>query len=216
MSSPENITKKLIPAAAVGVTAVRAAKHYVGIKKELSAVKQRNEKLEKLASRDSLTGLKNRGAFRDDLRNQISFMGREGLKGSLIMLDIDRFKSINDTHGHPGGDRVLVSMGKLLKSTVRPYDMVYRMGGEEFAAILPGTDEEGATTFAERLREMVEVSDFGIGQEVTASFGVGTIRPNVAATYSLADRALYSAKENGRNQVVAASSLLHIVQPPQT
>jgi two-component system, cell cycle response regulator len=128
---------------------------------------------------------------------------------TLLMVDVDHFKSINDSHGHLVGDAVLREIGSLLHASVRAVDVVARYGGEEFVIILPETPLEGALVFAERLRETIERHGFagrgGAGLRLTASIGAATFpSPHVHSTEDLfarADEALYRAKSGGRNQV---------------
>jgi diguanylate cyclase (GGDEF)-like protein len=128
---------------------------------------------------------------------------------TLLMVDIDHFKTINDSHGHLVGDTVLREVGSLLHASVRAVDVVARYGGEEFVIILPETPIEGALVFAERLRETIERHGFagrgGTGLRITTSIGAATFpSPHVHSTEDLfarADEALYRAKSSGRNQV---------------
>ena len=132
----------------------------------------------------------------------------------MLMLDLDRFKSINDRWGHPTGDRVLQHMAQLLGQQARGQDVAGRLGGEEFALLLPDTDGPGAVVIAERLRGAVQVSDAvrtGDGEVVryTVSVGVATLEAGDASFESLlqrVDRALYQAKERGRNRVETATA----------
>jgi two-component system, cell cycle response regulator len=128
---------------------------------------------------------------------------------TLLLLDVDHFKLINDTDGHLVGDSVLRQLGSLLEDAVRKVDVVARYGGEEFVMILPETSNEGGITFAERLRERVEAMAFHVGTErpihLTVSIGIATFpSPRIDTTEDLfarADEALYRAKSGGRNQV---------------
>ncbi len=187
-------------------------------------------KLEVLASTDPLTGLANRRIFMMRLEENLSIWKRRDTPMSIILLDIDRFKLLNDTYGHQAGDAVLVSLAKLLKYSLRDIDLPARLGGEEFAVLLPGEGAEGAMILAERLRSAFEQDAVGFGGKhlnYTSSFGVislpaqGTagkldaqVAKNVALLksrentdvadilYSLVDAALYQAKETGRNRCV--------------
>jgi diguanylate cyclase (GGDEF)-like protein len=129
---------------------------------------------------------------------------------AAIMLDLDHFKQINDTFGHEEGDAVLASVGDVLSSTVRTSDFVGRSGGEEFVALLPGTDAEGALEVAEKLRATIAgVKLTRVDRAISASFGVA-VHPDVAGDAEtllrLADRALYAAKGSGRNRVELAAA----------
>jgi diguanylate cyclase (GGDEF)-like protein len=155
---------------------------------------------------DPLTGLLNRSAFAQrlgELQHQID-RGAESSLGFLIG-DIDHFKRVNDEHGHPVGDAVLRDVAYAMRSELRSFDLVYRLGGEEFAILLPGADLEKTREIAERLRRAVaESSTGGIG--VTMSFGAGAISGSdvrLARLYAQADAALYEAKRAGRNRVGA-------------
>jgi diguanylate cyclase (GGDEF)-like protein len=169
-----------------------------------------------LAQKDGLTGLANRRAFNEELTKATKRQDRQGGSLALLLLDIDHFKKLNDSYGHPAGDAALRMVAETLRHVVREGDTAARYGGEEFAVILPGNDESGALQLAERLRSALQkqrVAFEGARIQMTASFGVAVwpaagreLEPLLAA----ADRALYAAKEGGRNRVVAASSL----EPP--
>jgi two-component system, cell cycle response regulator len=161
-----------------------------------------------LATIDPLTGCLNRRALKDRLEAEMDRARRYGLALSVLMIDLDRFKDVNDTHGHLTGDSVLSQLGDLLRREVRSVDVVARYGGEEFLALLPETGPEGALVFAERLREHVAAYDFGEDGRhlfVTISVGVGSMQAgtDVDASELIArsDAALYRAKHEGRNLV---------------
>jgi diguanylate cyclase (GGDEF)-like protein len=171
------------------------------------------ERIKELAIRDSLTTLYNRRAFGDHLAQALAREDRVGGRFGLLLLDIDHFKRLNDTFGHPAGDAVLKNVAQVLLRHLRRGDQAARYGGEEFAVILPGTDEEGAVHLADRIRAALEKSQVtveGTRMGVTASFGAA-VWPRDGATLeallAAADRALYAAKQGGRNRVVAAFSL---------
>lgn len=164
--------------------------------------------LEILASTDSLTGLHIRRAVLPRLGEEIARVDREGHPLALVILDIDNFKSVNDTHGHAMGDAVLQSTADVLRASLRPYDMVARIGGEEFMVVLPGDDLAGGSALAERIRLMLaakNVSLNGVTLSVTASFGVACRRPGestgVDDLMHRADEAHYKAKRSGKNRV---------------
>lgn len=167
-----------------------------------------NAQLQKLAATDGLTGLKNRRSLQEDLASNIALFTRNLQPLSLLLLDIDRFKKINDTYGHLTGDRVLQGLAIILKGESREGDVAARYGGEEFALILPATDQDGAKKIAERIRLCVESADW-TDQTITISIGIATLIPGdtVSTLQSRADRALYSSKNNGRNQVTHAREL---------
>jgi diguanylate cyclase (GGDEF)-like protein len=172
-------------------------------------VEQRTE----LAVRDGLTGLFNRRSFDDLLARAIGREERQDGRFALLMMDIDHFKKLNDTHGHQAGDEALRSTARLMESNLRKGDVAARYGGEEFIAILPGAGEEGGMIQAERVRRAVAAQAItfeGNRISVTASFGVAVWPEggeNATAILESADRALYAAKSGGRNRVFAASAL---------
>jgi len=167
-----------------------------------------NAMLMALATTDGLTGIANHRAFQERLSEEWQRSHRYGLPLSVIMLDLDEFKSFNDTFGHIEGDKVLRSMAEILKNGARETDFVARYGGEEFVVLLPQTDAQGATEAAERFRVAMEAYRWP-SRKVSASFGVATLSLKVSAQQLLeeADRALYSSKEMGRNRTTHASKL---------
>lgn len=162
-----------------------------------------------LSSKDALTGLANRRSFEMTLEREIDRVARSGEAALLLTLDIDRFKSINDTHGHNAGDLVIQTVARAVARVVRPMDTVARVGGEEFAVILPNCGSAYGLTVAERVREhvaeqLVEVAP-GIELNVTISVG-GAFAPQWVRSSPLlwmerADRQLYRAKAEGRDRV---------------
>ncbi|HXB71194.1 MAG TPA: diguanylate cyclase [Candidatus Acidoferrales bacterium] len=163
------------------------------------------EALREQATHDGLTKLLNRSAILEVLRNEIARAGREHQPLSLLMLDLDRFKNINDTYGHQDGDAVLREAALRMRTAGRRYDSVGRYGGEEFLVVLPGCDLADARSQAERLREAIAGTPFGSGSQplqVTMSVGVSCARDHDADTLIReADEALYRAKAQGRNCV---------------
>jgi diguanylate cyclase (GGDEF)-like protein len=161
------------------------------------------------AATDGLTGLPNQRAVHDTLKRMVAQAGRTVSPLALVLFDLDHFKQINDTFGHGRGDDVLAAVGDVAAHTVRGSDFVGRLGGEEFAVMLPGTDREGARRVAENLREALRsLTVTGIDREVTASFGVAVLpddAPEAQALLRAADRALYQAKANGRDRVELAA-----------
>jgi diguanylate cyclase (GGDEF)-like protein len=124
---------------------------------------------------------------------------------SLILLDVDHFKSFNDTFGHPAGDDVLRQIASAMSGCCRTTDVPARIGGEEFAVLLPGTGTEGAEVLAERIRQAIEAGPWPL-RPVTASFGIATLGPTgPQSLIEAADRALYQAKHTGRNRIVSAN-----------
>jgi diguanylate cyclase (GGDEF)-like protein len=168
-----------------------------------------NLKLRELAFCDGLTGLYNHRYFQELMEREMSRSVRYGDVLSLMMFDIDHFKRVNDTYGHPGGDVILRNLAALVKDCMRNSDVVARYGGEEFAVILPLTEAAGCKVFAERLRRKVEQMKTNIGGKqvkITVSIGMATYVPEMTANdksqlIDAADRALYQSKQNGRNRV---------------
>jgi two-component system cell cycle response regulator len=168
-----------------------------------------NRRLEALAQTDPLTDALNRRALTERLNAELERARRYDSMVTLLMIDLDHFKRINDTYGHLVGDDVLMALAALLQHEVRSVDLVARYGGEEFVIVLPETREEGAVAFAERIRERIEAHPFSMADgptlQVTASIGVATFpAPRVATVEDLftrADQALYRAKAEGRNRV---------------
>ena len=161
---------------------------------------------------DPLTGLSNRRAFSGAIDRIVAGAVRNDSPLSLLMLDIDHFKEVNDARGHDAGDAVLVALSRVLERGVRQSDLVARFGGEEFAILLPSTSLDGAYQLAERLRCAVRDCDIqhdGVLLHVTVSIGVSTLAPNADRPDTLikaADVALYCAKTNGRDRVCRARS----------
>jgi diguanylate cyclase (GGDEF)-like protein len=178
----------------------------------LSLIRDKEEQKE-LAVRDGMTGLYNRRAFNELLTQAVAREDRQGGRFGLLLLDLDHFKKLNDTYGHPAGDAALKSAAEVLKRHLRKGDLAARFGGEEFVAILPASDETGATHLAERVREAVQGSRLvfeGAKIQMTASFGLAVWPRDAKDPEDLlaaADRALYAAKQAGRNRVVVASTL---------
>ena len=157
----------------------------------------------KLSTTDKLTQIYNRLKTDDILRMEIEITKRYGSNLSIIMVDIDHFKDVNDTYGHEIGDSVLKEFAMVLKNNIRETDFLGRWGGEEFLIICTGTGLEGAVKLANNLREKVEAFRYSVVSKQTASFGVGTFikGEDSKAFFIRVDRALYKAKELGRNRV---------------
>ena len=179
--------------------------------KELSELQEANFKLESLSTLDGLTGIPNRRSFDDYIEMSIKSCTRLNKPISLIMADIDFFKGYNDNYGHLKGDDCLINVAKSISLSVkRPLDFVTRYGGEEFAVILPETDEEGAKIIAEIIRKNVEELEIAhkssdVSAYVTLSLGITTKSSSIQYSKNEliehADKALYNSKSNGRNQV---------------
>ena len=171
------------------------------------------DKTERLATTDGLTGLVNHRTFQARLDEQLAQAQRYGKRLALILCDIDHFKSVNDTYGHPAGDLVLKGVARTIQKEARSTDVVARYGGEEFALVMPETDAAGALVIAERIRDRVKAVVFETGQgplKVTLSLGIAAVPDDAKAKGALIERAdacLYHAKRNGRDRSVAASSL---------
>lgn len=170
-------------------------------------LKDRQEELERISSTDSLTGLATRGVLFRRLADELGRAVRRTLPVSVIMLDVDHFKTINDTEGHLAGDEVLRRLGSRLKDALRAEDLGARYGGEEFAIVLPDTGLDAAIGTGERLRQVLS-EPCAEGKRVTVSLGIAqwTASETVDELLARADAALYKAKRNGRNQVVAAEA----------
>jgi len=167
---------------------------------------EKNLQLERLAVTDRLTGLCNRHRLDEALAQELARSQRYGEVFSVLLLDVDHFKAVNDSHGHQAGDRVLVELATLLSRQTREADLAGRWGGEEFLVVCPGTDAAGAVAMAEKLRECIAAHVFtGLGHQ-TASIGVASYRhgDSVESVLARADAALYSAKGAGRNRVELA------------
>ena len=167
-----------------------------------------NDELERLSVTDELTGLHNRRSYEKALTENLSLFRRTLNPFSLLMIDIDHFKNINDTYGHLKGDYILRELACTLKKELREYDIPVRYGGEEFALILPNTKMDESILIAERLRRSVETADCGI-PSVTISIGIATVEEEDTkrSIQKKADEALYVSKNVGRNQTTHASQL---------
>lgn len=182
------------------------------LQKALEKVKVLNEELSDLSTMDQVTGVRNRRYFDDMLDREFRRALRNRSELSLIMVDLDRFKSVNDTFGHLAGDLCLKTVSNAIYNIVkRPPDLVCRYGGEELAIILPDTNHDGAMMIAERIRlqiENLQIEFSGKKIAITASLGVSSFIPNNHKTagllIELADKALYQAKSDGRNRVVSS------------
>ena len=165
--------------------------------------------LEKEFTTDSLTGAANRKFFEHEARRLVDRFSKSGIASSLLMVDLDHFKRVNDTYGHPVGDKVLTTLVQILTANCRVTDVVARVGGEEFAVLLPGAGIPSAYMVAEKMREAVEDCDFDSVGHVTASFGVADLmtEDDLQRWYTRADTALYLAKNNGRNRTVTSDML---------
>ena len=183
-----------------------AIRHFVAVKQDVTQRRKTEERIRYLALHDPLTDLGNRRSVEEILERVVA-RARRGTPGSLVLLDLDHFKVVNDTLGHAAGDTVLVELARLLGTLRRPGDEIARLGGDEFVLVLEGIPGEAGRMVAERLRQAIHEHRFEVGGrrfDLGASVGVVPIdgRLNAAALLALADSALYSAKERGRNRVV--------------
>lgn len=181
------------------------------IRKELETANQElqvaMEQLQMIASTDQLTSAWNRRFFNRVITTERARAARSGNPLTLILVDVDHFKAINDTHGHLVGDQVLIELAMLLQESLRETDYLIRWGGEEFAILSPELDEEHAAKLTERLRQRVASHTFVKSLALTISAGIAQLKDNdiLAGWISRADKALYSAKRTGRNRVVTAA-----------
>ena len=170
-------------------------------------LESQKKQLELLAATDSLTGLLNRRSFIEQIESEIIRQGRSGKTFSVVMGDIDKFKNLNDSYGHPFGDSILIKVADILRDNIRDQDSVSRWGGEEFLLLLPETDLKGASVLAEKIRKNLENSEnYFEGQKikVTATFGISECQPqdNYLESIKKADQALYEGKKAGRNCIM--------------
>jgi diguanylate cyclase (GGDEF)-like protein/PAS domain S-box-containing protein len=164
-----------------------------------------NAELQNLAWRDSLTGLPNRLSGMNHLESEFARMCRTDARSSVLMMDVDHFKPINDTYGHGVGDEVLKHIAGVITRSLRTGDFVARFGGEEFVALLPDTDLEGARVVAEKIRKAVEDATEPTAGRLTISIGATIASPadhEMSGAVRRADAALYEAKRSGRNRVI--------------
>jgi len=179
------------------------------IDKTQAELQQKQRELERLTRQDGLTGLFNRNTFVELSRRELDRAQRQGSATTILLLDLDHFKRVNDTWGHPAGDAVLRHVATLASTTVRSTDLVGRLGGEEFIVLLPNTSAEAGRKLAEKLRQRLEASVIlweGARIPVTASMGLSSTtaeeKRDFDTLYTEADKALYLAKQRGRNRVV--------------
>jgi diguanylate cyclase (GGDEF)-like protein len=176
---------------------------------QATQLQEQNHALKKQATTDALTGLNNRATFDQFLAEQFELAKSQRKTLTLLMMDVDQFKSINDRFGHPSGDEVLGALGKLIRSAARPQDMAARYGGEEFALILPATTRAFGTSIADTIRRAIAARPVISGANkipLTISIGVATYEPGgslreAAQLIKAADMAVYAAKRGGRNCV---------------
>jgi diguanylate cyclase (GGDEF)-like protein len=199
----------------INVVPLRDAKgvitHFASVERDLTRYKKIERQLANMALFDSLTGTLNRPAFYQHAEKEFNRSKRYYRPLSVIMLDIDHFKQVNDQYGHHGGDQVLQIFAEACQEVIRSTDLMGRVGGEEFALLLPDTPMKAAFNLAERLRERINKYPYLAGDmliEVTASLGVAELQNDDGDFKSLlqrADEALYQAKHAGRNRVKMAA-----------
>jgi diguanylate cyclase (GGDEF)-like protein/PAS domain S-box-containing protein len=192
--------------------------HFVAIERDVTEQKELEHTLERLSRTDPLTGLLNRRSLEDYLAKEYSRFKRHGTKFSVLLLDIDHFKSINDQYGHSTGDRVLKMLADSCTHNLRKHDVMARYGGEEFCVILPYTGCEAAAVLAEKLRTGIAAKALEAGDgevRVTASIGVSEVQAtdkNPGDILERADAALYEAKQSGRDRVCLSRDPQHAGQ----
>lgn len=192
-----------------GRTADEVAGLHVGIVRDISGRRAIERELHRLATRDALTGTLNRGAWTSKAKQLTAIARRYRRPLTLMVLDADRFKNINDTYGHPAGDAVLRALAQVLERGVRAADVIGRLGGEEFGIVMPETDLEAAGELGKRLLDSIRecrVQDGHHTLSFTVSIGATSFDPDsdddLMAVYRRADRALYEAKQSGRDRLV--------------
>jgi diguanylate cyclase (GGDEF)-like protein len=197
--------------AALAAEQVEAEQRARALEDTRARFREQNILLRELAVVDELTGLYNRRFFDGRMQYELDRFRRYGSPLSLLVMDIDHFKQVNDVHGHPTGDRVLRKLAALCKSMIRRVDLLARVGGEEFALLMPNTQPEGALAVATRLLERIAMTPFESEELVlrlTVSMGLATVgtgwQGDTAQLFRTADQALYRAKLDGRNRVVVA------------
>lgn len=199
------IWQSLEPSYAIRVTATLVATSiFAAIL--VNVIDRQRRLLQRQLTLDPLTGLLNRLTFNDRMQQAVQKHVHHDKRVSLLAIDVDHFKSLNDAHGHAVGDRVLKIIGQTFRETLRQEDDVFRMGGEEFTAVLYSTDEAAATETAERVRQRIASHSFNISSAVTVSIGVAEHRydEDWESWAKRGDDRLYAAKRKGRNRVVAA------------
>lgn len=173
------------------------------VRDQTAELRERGEALQKLATTDPLTGIANRRKFNETLESEIQRAQRHDIPLALILMDIDHFKKVNDTHGHPAGDSVLTEFARVIEANIRVNDLFARWGGEEFILLVPHIDAENLRLLANKLCQEVAKFPFSAVGKVTCSLGAASYQPGETIQELVArmDCALYMAKQNGRNRV---------------
>jgi diguanylate cyclase (GGDEF)-like protein len=176
---------------------------FIGLTRDITKAIAYEQELHRLVVTDRLTGLYNRHKLDQVLESNQKLFERYQTQFGVLLLDIDHFKNINDTHGHQVGDTTLRTLAELLTNSSRDTDVIGRWGGEEFLIVVSYADKESLLIFAENLRNQVELYLFDVIEHITISVGVSVFQEGCGTNdvISKADQALYYAKENGRNQV---------------
>jgi diguanylate cyclase (GGDEF)-like protein len=220
--TPRVIVRNTIPVIIIGLALVTYIYHgltlalrlmtaltvmYFFASNMIKVILDQQSKLKALANRDPLTGASNRNQMKASFQHAINRAHRGYGTASLVYIDIDHFKPINDDYGHDAGDRILIELVNLTKSRMRQVDEIYRSGGEEFIILLRDTNQQGALSFARDLRKQIEDHLFFKQIKVTASFGVAEYHHDLDIEQWImeADKQLYNAKRNGRNSVMPIS-----------
>ncbi len=219
----EKLVELTLVLAAIGLAALIAIRQYVTQKEMIRLqleLREAHDQLAEMASRDALTSVANRRAIEATLVDEIERARRYRRDLSILFLDVDHFKSINDRFGHAVGDRVLADFASTVEGCLRPIDTLSRWGGEEFVVVLPETGADDATRAAERIRAGIEAHCFQLeGEErLTCSIGVASFPPDAtdtAALIDVADQAMYEAKRLGRNRVVTTNRVAPDSNPPR-
>lgn len=178
--------------------------------RDISEQKRLEAELARNAITDHLTGAFNRKRFDEEIEKALARRRRSGISTALVLLDIDHFKPVNDTHGHDVGDKVLVELTQLIQKSLRIPDLLVRWGGEEFVLLLPDTGMSEAHYLAERLRQLIASHCFNVVKTITASLSITTLQSTDCphSCMKRLDEALYQAKHSGRNQVVDAPPII--------
>jgi diguanylate cyclase (GGDEF)-like protein len=202
LQNPE-LQAMLLHAALSQVVCIFCLFGVIKLKNNNDAATLRAEKMEKAANLDGLLGIGNRRM----LQNKLNTLATDSTPFSLLLIDVDHFKAINDTHGHLVGDDILREITLSMEKSLRPEDTIGRWGGEEFLVLAKATTLKHAQMLAERVRQGVEQQVFSVAGRVTVSIGVAQFQPDASVShiFSMADKALYEAKSSGRNKVIVSA-----------